>query len=135
MQFTGDIVTKHRRMAEASDLHGLQSTQPLHRHRAEGRSDKPCMSVGVHQLPSDPEKMDARIAHSRRAAARCRALVVAAMLSGWWQTLRRWGRHRNAIAALQALDGRMLKDIGIERSEIESVVRGLDRDRSRKARS
>ena len=32
---------------------------------------------------------------------------------------------------MQALDERMLKDIGIDRSEIDSIVRGLGRDASR----
>ena len=50
---------------------------------------------------------------------------------GLWQAFRRWRRDARAVAALEALDQRMLKDIGIERSEIESVVRGLGRDPSR----
>jgi len=36
---------------------------------------------------------------------------------------------------MQALDERMLKDIGIDRSEIDSVVRELGRDSSRVGRS
>lgn len=40
-----------------------------------------------------------------------------------WRALQCWQRDRRAVAALQALDARTLKDIGIERSEIESVVR------------
>ena len=35
-----------------------------------------------------------------------------------WRALGRWRRDKRAVAALQALDERMLKDIGIDRSEI-----------------
>jgi uncharacterized protein YjiS (DUF1127 family) len=48
-----------------------------------------------------------------------------------WRVLARWRCTKCAVAHLQTLDERMLKDIGIERSEIESVVRGLGRDDSR----
>jgi uncharacterized protein YjiS (DUF1127 family) len=51
--------------------------------------------------------------------------------TGLWQAFRRWRRDARAVAALEALDARMLKDIGIERSEIESVVCGLGRDPER----
>jgi uncharacterized protein YjiS (DUF1127 family) len=51
-----------------------------------------------------------------------------------WRFLMAW-RAKQAIAALQALDERMLKDIGIERSEIESVVRHFGRDPSRVQRT
>lgn len=135
MQVTESMVTIQPPIEDASDLYALQSTQPLHPHRAAGRSEKRCMSPGMHQQPSDLERMDAKIARSRGAAARRRALVVAAILSRWWRTLRCWDQRRHAIAALHALDGRMLKDIGIERSEIESVVRGLGCDPSRRSRS
>jgi uncharacterized protein YjiS (DUF1127 family) len=50
-----------------------------------------------------------------------------------WREFWRWRRERDAIAALHALDARMLKDIGISRSEITSVVRGRGRDLSRRA--
>jgi uncharacterized protein YjiS (DUF1127 family) len=45
-----------------------------------------------------------------------------------WQAFKRWQRNRHAVATLQALDERLLKDMGIARSKIESVVRGLGRD-------
>jgi uncharacterized protein YjiS (DUF1127 family) len=48
-----------------------------------------------------------------------------------WQTFRGWRRRRGAIVRLHTLDDRLLKDMGIERSEIESVVCGLGRDVSR----
>ena len=52
-----------------------------------------------------------------------------------WRAFRRWRNHRKAVASMQALDERMLKDIGIDRSEIDSVVRELGRDSSRVGRS
>lgn len=43
----------------------------------------------------------------------------------WARTaFRRWERRR-MIAALQSMDDRVLRDIGIRRSEIPSVVRGF----------
>jgi uncharacterized protein YjiS (DUF1127 family) len=38
-----------------------------------------------------------------------------------------WFRRRAAIARLQRLDDRMLKDIGLYRGDIEAAVRGADR--------
>jgi uncharacterized protein YjiS (DUF1127 family) len=51
-------------------------------------------------------------------SARVRARVVRL-----WSTVCRARQRRRAIAELEALDDRILKDIGIHRSQIESVVR------------
>jgi uncharacterized protein YjiS (DUF1127 family) len=44
-----------------------------------------------------------------------------------------WMRRRAAIARLRRLDDRMLKDIGINRGEIESAVLGFPADRTRRS--
>src|SRR5215469_8785241 len=64
------------------------------------------------------------------APARCAAFAV---VGNWWRAhLRR--RERNAaVRELRALDDRELKDIGINRSEIEWVVDGEDATRLRDA--
>jgi uncharacterized protein YjiS (DUF1127 family) len=41
-----------------------------------------------------------------------------------WRRPRAWSAKRRAVAELSALDDRLLRDIGIDRSEIESVVHG-----------
>jgi uncharacterized protein YjiS (DUF1127 family) len=51
--------------------------------------------------------------------------------SRWLAAFRKWRRRRKAIADLQALSDRSLADIGIERSEIRSVVMSGSRDASR----
>jgi uncharacterized protein YjiS (DUF1127 family) len=45
-----------------------------------------------------------------------------------------WRAHKAAIAALQTRTDRELADIGLRRSEIESVVSGMGRDPSRRQR-
>lgn len=61
--------------------------------------------------------------HSRTDAAMPQDLgplrrLLAAVVQNW--------RRRKMIAVLQALDTRTLRDIGIERCDIESIVKGFD---------
>ena len=56
-----------------------------------------------------------------------------AVLSGW-QAFRSYHERRIAMAQLMALDDRMLKDIGIDRSEILSVLVDTSRERRRRPR-
>ncbi len=53
----------------------------------------------------------------------------------WWEAY--WTRRakRAAVALLRGLDDRILHDIGIDRSEIESVVYGKGADRLVRCRS
>jgi uncharacterized protein YjiS (DUF1127 family) len=59
----------------------------------------------------------------RRVVERARAYRAAA-IRDLFRRLFGWMRRRAAIAQLQALDDRMLKDIGLSRGEIETAVRG-----------
>ena len=59
------------------------------------------------------------------------ARSVAGWLSGWVQgllgELLRWDKRRATIKALQQLDDRELRDIGLSRGQIEAAVCGLVR--------
>lgn len=49
-------------------------------------------------------------------------------------TYRKSWQRRAAAATLQSLDDHLLKDIGLDRSEIMSVVYGLETDTTRRGR-
>ena len=53
-------------------------------------------------------------------------------LSRWWRGYMTWRNRQLAVAALRQLDDRMLRDIGIDRSEINSVVYAGGRGRTRR---
>jgi uncharacterized protein YjiS (DUF1127 family) len=60
---------------------------------------------------------------NRRLIERARAYRAAA-IQALLHRLFGWVRRRAAVAQLQALDDRMLKDIGLNRGDIEHAVRG-----------
>jgi len=69
---------------------------------------------------------DARQARSHLFAALMRALpgTLIGIAARSWQRLAAYHRRRKAAKALHALDDRLLRDMGIGRSEIWSVTRG-----------
>lgn len=58
--------------------------------------------------------------------------AVARFISCWWRSYIVWRNQQLAIAALQRLDNRLLNDIGIDHSEIRSVVRAGGKERNPK---
>ena len=47
------------------------------------------------------------------------------VLGGWVNGIVTYFAHREAVKTLSELDDRALRDIGVERSQIESAVRGM----------
>ncbi len=52
-----------------------------------------------------------------------------AIMKDWWQRLRQEYRRRATARVLHGLEDRTLKDIGLTRSEIDSIVRDPSRER------
>lgn len=72
------------------------------------------------------------LAEAQRMAAQARAEAIANGLCAAGRAIGRvfarlaaWRRYRTALSELQALDPRMLDDIGISRAEIPRVAAGL----------
>ncbi|KAB2847884.1 MAG: DUF1127 domain-containing protein [Hyphomicrobiaceae bacterium] len=70
--------------------------------------------------------------HSGPAATPSARILLAAR--SWWQRYRHKRRLKATILSLESLDDRTLKDIGLNRSEIESVVHTGGKDRLPKSR-
>ncbi len=49
-------------------------------------------------------------------------LAAAATIKHWWSAYINWRLQRAAVAHLQSLSDRQLKDIGLSRSQIRSAV-------------
>jgi uncharacterized protein YjiS (DUF1127 family) len=52
------------------------------------------------------------------------------VLKSWWDAYWTMRARRTTVMMLRSLDDRSLHDIGVDRSEIESVVYGKPRDRT-----
>ena len=68
---------------------------------------------------------------NRRVIERARAYRSAA-IKDLFRRLFDWFRRRAAVARLQALDDRTLKDMGLNRGDIEQAVRGREPSANRR---
>ena len=83
----------------------------------------------MHAYSKDPARMAALAAPSSYAQAKAGFAAAAAWLARSWlgrtaMALVREREERLAIAELRTWDDHMLKDIGLERMQIEPAVRG-----------
>ena len=68
-------------------------------------------------------------AHSLPAPSTPHARGIAALVKGWWAAYWRRRAQRTTVLMLEALDDQTLRDIGLGRSEIGSLVYGEPHDR------
>ena len=78
------------------------------------------MAYSTHTMPA---------ATSMPARPRAAAQGVGRLLKSWWEAYWMRRAQRVTVAMLRSLDDRRLHDVGIDRSEIESVVYGRPGDR------
>ena len=98
--------------------------QAMHRaHLARGRALRDVIGGGVRAL------------RAAAASALIRAVAEATIATArkWWRAYALWRERKAAVRELHALDDRTLRDIGVNRSEIEWVVYGRDATRLRDA--
>ena len=82
------------------------------------------MSSNAHSLRTGPHQGALSTGHTSLEA-----------LKGLWSALWAARARRGTVTLLRSLDNRTLQDIGVERSEIESLVYGRSGDRVRAYRS
>ena len=69
--------------------------------------------------------MSATLPTTVRPAATKRAGAILRIFDACWKGIERYFVRRAAIARLREHDDHALRDIGLERSEIEAAVRGV----------
>ena len=84
-------------------------------------ADRPLADARAHRAPVKTR----RGTRTRRFARALLTDIGGAVPLGAFEGLRRWRRRSKAIAEIDALDNRMLKDIGIERNRIRESVDAL----------
>jgi uncharacterized protein YjiS (DUF1127 family) len=67
--------------------------------------------------------------HTARPGRRTAAQAASDFLKQWWKALWLYRARRGTVMILHSLDDHSLNDIGISRSEIESVVYGKPGER------
>jgi|SRR5262245_62755508 len=72
-----------------------------------------------------------RMAAPEKGRARSRGSALVATVKKWWIAYLTRRIERVAIVQLEAMSGRELEDIGLDRSQIEPAVRGERRRRAR----
>ena len=80
--------------------------------------------TGTPEKSLEARRRDATTARSSDRDGRIGANPIVARCAAFWSAYRAWRRRRATVKALGALDDRTLKDIGIARGEIASVVNG-----------
>ena len=82
----------------------------------------PIATAPVEFTPASPAEIQALVYQAQQMRAAAVGAMIADLIAGPVLRFRAWSENRATVQELQALDDTMLRDIGIERGQIDGIA-------------